>query len=162
MTSIVIPAEGAATLVATLIEGNLAIAIGRGVESWGVTPPPPDIEATSLVDPIGISKALYQHFVTPNESGEIQASDGSRWSLSNEPTRFLYVSILLDYNDASGEVVREYALYRNPTFESSVLPGQSYVPINEVADLGQLIGIKNISPITRVVARQTISEIIDF
>ena len=161
MSSIVIPESGWATIVSMLISGNLAIAIGRGEETWDADLPVPSPTSEALHDPIGVARARYQHFVKPLDNGSIEASDGTRWEISETPTRYLYVTVVLDYDDAADETIREYALYLNPKFESAVAPGQEYVPLNQVTDIGQLIGIKNIHPINRVVSRQTIGEIID-
>lgn len=162
MSSIVIPEIGKATLVSSLLDGELAIVIGRGNVNWGSTPPTPTKTSTSLIDPIGLLKSVHQNYVVSDDNGSIQSSNGSRWEISVNPTQHLYITGLLDFDDAAGEVIREYAIYLNPTIDDAVLPGEKYVPLGQVTDLGQLIGVKNIHPITRVVSRQTIGEIIEF
>ncbi|WP_047308845.1 hypothetical protein [Rhodopseudomonas palustris] len=127
------------TGVITRINGG-SIAPGATVQLqvvYGTTPLAAD--ANALVDEVGRRVAATVEFVNPDPEGNINTPGGQRWTISTEATRYLYVSVLFDYLEASDETIREVGIFVNTEREAGVPEGQLYLTPEEVADPGYLL-----------------------
>ena len=126
------------------------IAIGRGDPSWDALTPAQikastPTDATGLVDEIGRRLATVQ-YVKEDAAGPIEmvnADDNSRtkYSLSATPTAFLYVDTTFDYQEGSGESVRELAIFVGGEMATGLPPGQSWFTAAQVTVPGDVWSI---------------------
>jgi hypothetical protein len=111
-------------------------------------------DMSALTEEVGRRRANTVAFVTPDDEGEIVLADGSRWSISEEPTRYLLVRTIFDYADAADETIREVAIFVGTVAEDGVPNGQAYLTPEEVADPGHMLLFDRPSPLLRSVGRQ--------
>ena len=159
---LVMPAAGRAALASAIKTLPIAAAVGRGDGVWTDQPPDIPVTATGLVDPFAVVRARRVDFVSPDSDGTIEAPDGTLWAVSATPTKYLHVDFVLGFADGPEHVLREYALYLSTSFIPDTLPGQTYVPINQVTDLGSLLALKRFAPIERQGVRVTFGDILTF
>jgi hypothetical protein len=99
---------------------------------------------TKLVDEIGRRQAATVAYVKPDAAGSIATPGGGLWSLSETPTRYLYVNVLYDFAEAAGETVREVGVFVDTVRVASVPAGQSYLLPADIADPGYLMLLDHI------------------
>lgn len=156
---------GRAAMAKAIKEQGLFLALGRGNPDWGNEPPPDDPTRTELLDEIGRRAAQSVIYVTPDEEGSISVPinivhggegeapivEYSRYSVSDTPTRHLYLTFSLDYADAYGETVRELGLFVGAVLKDGLPPGKMFFTLGDFDDPGLLFEIENREPITRQV-----------
>lgn len=150
--SIVLLGAGKVSVAKSLVGRVPALAIGRGDGAW-TTPPPVDLTATGLVDPFALLRPLETGYLTPDAGGAIVLQSGSVWSVSPTPTKTAFWRFLADVSEADGEVIREEALYFDPTIDGAVPIGQRFIPWPSVVSPGDLYGVERISPLTKTTLR---------
>jgi hypothetical protein len=145
------------------------LALGRGDTSWSdETPPLEDIGAVQLLNEIGrraLSRSLY---VVPDANGDIEVPvsvtqdqnggwnvEKERFSVSETPTRHLYLEFNLDYTDAVDETVREIGLYVGSVLKPGLPPGQMFFNKSDFVSEGLLFEIEHKRPYIREVNRRT-------
>lgn len=141
---------GGRTVIASLLKANtFYLGIGRGNAAWDGVPVPPSAMDTDLVDKVGATKMRQISFASPSETGEISMADGSRFTISATPTRYLYVTFKLDLPDASGNLLRECGIFYGLQVQPGAPNGQFYFASAAVASWGQLIHTDRFNSISR-------------
>jgi len=107
---------------------------------------------TGLIAEVGRRLANSVAFVAENANGEIELPSGTRYSISETPTRSLYVSANFAFSDASDATIREVAIILNTVPVAGVSPEKPYLLPAEVADSGTLLLIDRPKPILRSAA----------
>jgi len=153
---------GRATLAAAVISHNLCLAVGAGSSQWASPPPDPASSDTQPVSPTAMVRASVKNYVTPDNSGAIVMPDGTRWSVSPNPTKYLYVSWVLAFGEGPTDRYRELGVYLDPTFDGTVTAGQNYIPWANVINAGNLLALERFSLIDRTGLRITFSKIMTF
>lgn len=138
------------TGVITRLGGSLSNGVDYRLE-YIAGHPEPSTTDTELVNFLGLHKVEQVDFITPDENGTIISSEGERWSVSVNPTPYLYLKATCGYLDETDQIIREVGVYANPTISGSPPPEQTYFPDSELTDVGEIINIENISPIARSV-----------
>lgn len=118
-------------------QAGVHLAIGRGDAAWDVTPVPPNSGDNALVSEIG-RRAANSLFVLPSDTGEINVN-GTRWTQSASPTRYLYLSTTFDNADAAGETIREFAAYVGTRIKNTVPPGTLFFTPAQMDATGQML-----------------------
>jgi hypothetical protein len=77
----------------------------------------------SLIAEVGRHRVTQAMFCTPSESGKTIVSEG-RFTISTEPTRYLYTRFAFDFTDAGRPTIRELGLFVGTVVKSTVLTGQ--------------------------------------
>lgn len=133
--------DGRIAVAALLAAQDLAMAWGRGLTAWDAPPgtPPEPTDATALVDEIARRKVTQTGFVVPDAAGDLQTTDGLRWTLSVAPTRYLYVRAVFQFNEAVGETIREFGLFVGSTYAGGLPAGQKYFTPAQVVSPGRLL-----------------------
>lgn len=121
---------------------------GTGGAEWGVTPPPESTDSTALVAEVGRREAAEVGFALPDENGEIIVSNG-RFTRSATPTRYLYISLKYDFNDAPDKVIRELGVFVDSEFAAGLPAGQKYFTPEQVVDGGILLHLEHRQPLYR-------------
>lgn len=110
-----------------------------------------------LLDEIGRRSPSMQTYCKPDENGDIVANDSS-WSVSTEPTRFIYLQFKFDSTDAIGSIIHQMGLFTGTEMAEGVPVGKKYLNPDEVADSGHLYMIENIEPFSRFAGKREIFE----
>lgn len=158
--SLVITDAGRATVAKKLQATNACLIVGTGDVAWGATPPAVPADAVGLLAPVAVVRPLVKSFVLPDAAGVIETDDGLKWTLSETPTPFLYLSYVLGFQDGPNETLREAAISLDPVFAAGVPPGLTYVPWASVTAPGDLLGIERWSPTERAGVRLTVDRVI--
>jgi hypothetical protein len=155
---------GRATLAKAIKDKNVMLAVGSGQAAWTQLSNTPSLSGTetALVAPVAGVRPAVKDFVVPNAAGTIEAPDGSKWSISATPTKYLYLSFVLGFQDGPSEVLKELGLYLDPTYAAAVGAGQTYIPWASVTNAGNLLALERIAPLERAGVRQTIVKLITF
>jgi hypothetical protein len=115
----------------------LFIAWGRGNPAWDALAQPEPTDANALVDEIGRRLVTQAQFVVPDANGEIEFPE-SKYKVSAVPTKWAYVRVVFDFDDAVGETVRELGVFFGSTVDPELPPGQRYFLPDQVVTPGRL------------------------
>ena len=120
---------GRAALAEIVLSRPIHLALGLGEDSWGAPPPAPDYDVTTLRREIGRKKLFRGLFVHPDDHGTLILPGDRKYSISDTPTRHLYLQFLFDYNEGAGGAIRELGLFLNTKAKAEVcrssMPGRS-------------------------------------
>ena len=113
------------------------IAWGTGLPAWDANPDPEPTNATALVNEIGRRTATQVGFVTPDEAGTIETPQGN-FTLSETPTRYLYVRVVFAFDDAPDAHIRELGIFIGSEPIVGLPAGQRYFTPAQIANPGKL------------------------
>ena len=122
----------------------LFLAIGRGAPNWGSVPDPPDYEANKLIDEVGRKKLTQAFFVNEDDNGDIQMPGGRNYSLSETPTRHLFVRFLFNYGEGVNALIREVGIFINTKVKSGLPATQTFFTPEQLDNPGTLLMLENI------------------
>lgn len=155
---------GRAALARAVKEQSIFLALGSGDGEWGDIPPVEDFEAAALQNEVGrriLSRAL---FVYPDdENGTLSVPlnityelDGTatvaeqKYSVSDTPTRYLYLEFALDFEDAANVTVRELGIYIGAKLRLDAQnSGKMFFRKEDFNDEGILFLLENREPMLR-------------
>ena len=141
--------KGRTALARAIAAQSIYLAWGRGLNAWDDAPEPEPTTAFGLVNEIGRRLVSSIQYVQPDGGGPIELPDGSRYSTSAQPTKWLHVQWTFDFADAAGEQVRELGIFVGGTVIAGLPPGQRYFPAAQVATPGDLYCLERIPVFTR-------------
>jgi hypothetical protein len=143
-----------------LIEQPVHMAWGLGDPSWdNENPPAEDVDAVALLSEVGRRAVFEKRFVTPDDNGDIVLPNG-RFSFFDVPTRHVYFSFKLDFEDAADSIVRELAVYTDTVTDPALPPGQKYFLPADITEQGILLLLENITPVYRNAATRETFEFV--
>ena len=122
----------------------LFLAIGRGNPNWGSVPDPPDYEANKLIDEVGRKKLTQAFFVNEDDNGDIQMPGGRNYSLSETPTRHLFVRFLFNYGEGVNALIREVGIFINTKIKAGLPATQTFFTPEQLDNPGTLLMLENI------------------
>ncbi len=140
---------GREVVASLLFAQTYFLGLGRGDTAWDtalVQPSPSDID---LVDKIGVTRTRTQSYATPDTEGEIAMADGSKFTLTGTPTRYLYLLFKLDLADAVPQTLRECGVFHGTVLDGGVPGGQMFIPHASVVNYGKLIEVDRFNSIVR-------------
>ncbi|MNE25961.1 hypothetical protein D3C81_1636360 [compost metagenome] len=154
--------SGRAAVAAAVKAQALHMAWGSGDPAWDTTPITEPAEATALINEIGRRRATQVLFCTPNAQGELVVPTG-RFTVSVEPTKYLYMRFSFDFVDAPASTIREVAVFVGTVPKGTVPPGQDYIVPSEVENPGQMLALEYIAKMERSAdVRQQFEFVIQF
>lgn len=141
--------SGRAAFAKALASLPLHLAWGTGDAAWDTDPStmPSMVNATSLTNEVGRRLATQVAFVEPSDDGEIVipslSGSGtvqeSRYSISADPTPYLYIRVSYDFQDAMNVIIRELAVFSDTKVDDALPAGQRYfIPAN-ITDQGIMV-----------------------
>lgn len=135
--------------VATAIKAQpIYLAWGSGDASWDVTPPTESVDTAALLAEVGRRKVTQSMFCKPDAAGEIIVTEG-RFTVSQTPTKYLYLRFAFDFTDAAGAAIRELAVFTGTVPNPDVPENQDYITPDEIQDPGQLLVLEYIQKLQR-------------
>ena len=124
----------------------------------GGEPPAFNPNVTELLLPYGYRKAAQVLYAYEDPNGIIVAAD-KRWSVTEEPTRHVYIEFRLDAEDAVEKTIYQTGLFMNLKPKADVPEGKLFLLPEEVEDKGILLMGENIRPFHRY---EGVREIFEF
>lgn len=143
------PTDGRIALAESFAARALHLAWGLGDPAWGDDPPAEPLAATALLAEICRRLPTETAYVTPDAAGDIELPDGSRWTRSLAPTRYLFARFFFDFADAAGETLREIGLFVGGSTDPDLPPGQRLFGPAQVTANGRLYLLERIAPLIR-------------
>jgi hypothetical protein len=135
--------------VATAIKGqSIYLAWGSGDAAWDTTQPGESVDTSALLAEVGRRKVTQSMFCKPDPAGEIIVTEG-RFTVSQTPTKYLYLRFAFDFTDAAGAVIRELAVFTGTVPNPDVPGSQDYITPDEIQDPGQLLVLEYIQKLQR-------------
>lgn len=140
---------GRETSAALMLGENFFLGVGEGDPAWDGAPVAPLTSDRALVAPVGVTRLRDIQFVTPDANGSISMADGAKFSVSANPTKFVYMYFLLGLSDADGFTLREDGIFHGTTLDGAVPGGDMYIPDASVTDYGTLMQVDRFNSIVR-------------
>lgn len=140
--------SGRIALARAVADQPIHLAWGRGLPEWDAVPVPEPTIATALVDEIGRRTATQIGYVLPAAEGEIEMVSG-RYTLSDLPTKWLYVRFTFDFADAEGQTIRELGLFLGARPAAGLPAGQRYFTPTQLSQPGQLYALERLPRFAR-------------
>jgi hypothetical protein len=154
--------SGRAALAQAVKNQAMHVAWGTGDEAWDLEPAPEDTTQGTLINEVGRRVVDEVLFCEPDDEGELEAANG-RFTISETPTRNLFVRVQYDFSDASGYTIRELGLFINGETDGELPPGQKYFLPDQVTDPGILLLLEHEPAMIRTPAvRESFSFVVTF
>lgn len=135
--------------VATAIKAQaIHLAWGNGSVDWDAVPPTESVSTTKLLAEVGRRKVTQALFCTPDTAGEIIVAQG-RFSVSQNPTKYLYLRFAFDFEDGGVNVIRELGVFMGTIVKNTVPANKDYLEPDDIQDPGQLLSLEYIQKLTR-------------
>ena len=154
--------SGRAAAAAAIKAQSLYMAWGGGDASWDTAPVAEPADATALVNELGRRRVTQAMFCLPNPQGELVVPTG-RFTVSDVPTKHLYMRFSFDFTDAAASTIREVAVFSGTAAKASVPPGQDYILPSEIESPGLMLALEHIDALVRSASvRQQFEFVIQF
>ncbi len=147
---------GRAAIVKALKSRPLHLAWGTGDADWDEDAAvlPPLIDRQSLFNEIGRRTASVVAFAVPDEDGGIIVPTGEvngeltlvKYSITDDPSPFLYVQTHFWFDDAPNQKIRELGLFMDTEVDPACPPGQRYFLPSEITNPGLLLAAQIVKP----------------
>ena len=152
--------RGRIALASAIAAQSLYLAWGRGLPEWDAETPPEPTTATTLVDEIGRRLITAVQYVVPHAEGEIELPDGTRYTASAQPSKWVHARWTFDYADAAGEKVRELGVFIGGTLVAGLPAGQRYFTAAQVVAPGELYTLERFEAFTRSASTRQVQEFV--
>lgn len=140
--------SGRAAVANSIKAQPIHLAWGSGSVDWDVSQPPESIGTSTLLAEVGRRKVTQAMFCSPDPLGEIVVSEG-RFTISQTPTKFLYLRFAFDFLDAQDATIRELGVFVGTVAKSTTPAGQDYLLPDDIEDPGQLLVLEYIQKLQR-------------
>lgn len=152
--------RGRIVLASAIAAQPLYLAWGRGLPAWDAAPEAEPTTAAALVDEIGRRLVTAVQYVVPHAEGEIELPDGSRYTASAQPSKWLHARWTFDYQDAAGETMRELGVFIGATLVEGLPAGQRYFTAAQVLEPGELYTLERFEATTRSASTRQVQEFV--
>jgi hypothetical protein len=154
--------SGRAAMAQAVKNQTMHVAWGTGNVAWDSEPVPEDTTQESLLNEVGRRVIDEVFYCEPDDNGELEASNG-RFTVSETPTRNLFIKVRYDFSDGSEYTIRELGVFINSETDGDLPPGQKYFLPNQVIDPGILLLLEHEPAMIRSPAvRESFSFVITF
>lgn len=140
--------SGRAAVAQSIKDRPIHLAWGSGSVDWDITQPPESISTSELLAEVGRRKVTQAMFCSPDPLGEIVVSEG-RFTISQTPTKYLYLRFAFDFLDAQDATIRELGVFVGTVAKSTTPAGQDYLLPEDIESPGQLLVLEYIQKLQR-------------
>lgn len=140
--------SGRSAVATAILAQPIHLAWGNGDIAWDATPAPETPATSQLLAEVGRRKVTQALYCKPDPAGELVVTEG-RFTVSNTPTKYLYLRFAFDFTDASDQTIRELAVFIGTIAKSTVPLGQDYLLPSDIEDHGQLLVLEHIQKLVR-------------
>jgi hypothetical protein len=117
---------------------------------------------TALINEVGRRIVDEVVYCLPDDQGELETNNG-RFTMSETPTKNLFVKVRYDFWDGVGNTIREMGLFVNTETDGELPPGQKYFLPTQVTDPGILLLLEHKIPTIRTPAtRESFAFVLTF
>lgn len=111
------------------------------LNAWTDNPPPEDLTDISLTQEVGRIKSQVKEYVIPDTQGVIEV-DGINWSISQTPTKFIYLKFQFDQTHNSSDFIHQLGLFTDTVVQVGD-EALEYTQPSSVTNDGQMILLEN-------------------
>jgi len=127
-------------------------------EEWDRVPPTEDVNATELIAEVGRVKYLAKEYVVADTTGVLDV-DGIKWSISTNPTKYIYLKFQFDQTMNSDSAIFQLGLF------TDVVPvagkeAETYLLPADIDDIGNIVLIENQAVVYRNSATKEVFEFV--
>lgn len=140
--------SGRAAVATAILAQTIHLAWGNGNVSWDATPAPESPTTSVLLAEVGRRKVTQALYCKPDPAGELVVTEG-RFTVSNTPTKYLYLRFAFDFEDASDQTIRELAIFVGTVAKATVPTNQSYLLPADIETPGQMLVLEYIQKLVR-------------
>lgn len=133
--------------------GGGGIAPGANVQvTYTANVPQPNLTDQALVTEVGRSAVSSPLYILPfADAGDPDAPfinvEGTKYALSDDPTRMLLFQANVNSADGVGDPIREYALFSRCEVDPDLPPGQTWFEPGDIVTSGVLVISKRRTPV---------------
>ena len=120
-----------------LLSMPIYVAVGRGRPAWDAAAEPEPTNSARLTDEIGRRLATQVQFVVPDPAGDVETPQGN-YKASAQPTKWVHVRMVLGFDDAIGETIRETGVYFGCQPKAGLPAGQRFFTPDQFDKNGRL------------------------
>lgn len=140
--------SGRAAVAVSIKAQPIHLAWGSGLPDWD-TGGESELPSTSdMTAEVGRRRVTQSLFCTPDPAGEIVVSEG-RFTVSTEPTNYLYLRFAYDFHDAPDATIRELGVFIGTVAKSTTPVGQDYLHPEDIEAPGTLLVYERIQKLVR-------------
>jgi hypothetical protein len=110
-------------------------------DAWTDDPPAEDLTETTLIEEVGRIKSQVNEYDTPEAAGVIEV-DGINWSISTEPTKYIYLKFQFDQTHNSSDFIHQLGLFTDTIVQAGD-EDLEYVQPTSITDIGKMILLEN-------------------
>jgi len=125
-------------------------------EEWGNSPEAEDLDSTTLIAEVGRIKSQTKNYVLPDDNGIIEI-DGIKWSISTEPTKYVYLKFVFEQDMNSSDTIYQLGIFTD-TVPAAGKETEDYLLPNEIDGTGELLLLENQPAVYRNSATREIFE----
>lgn len=140
--------SGRIALAIAVASQPIHLAWGHGSPAWDAAPQPEGNTNAGLVDEIGRRASTQVGYCRPDANGEIELASG-RYTLSAEPTTYVYVKFVFAFAEAAGETIREQGIFLGTQVKAGLPAGQRYFLPADLASPGRLYALERVTAFPR-------------
>lgn len=123
---------------------------------WGNNPDPEDLESTELILEVGRIVSQVKEYVVQDVNG-VLLIDGIKWSVSVEPTKFVYLKFVFEQDMNSSDAIYQLGLFTN-TIPSTGHESDDYLQPVNIDNIGEIVLLENQPVVYRNSATREIFE----
>ena len=128
-----------------LLSRTLHLAIGKGKAEWEDIPEKAEYEAVALVNEIGRKVLTRKFFVNEDDDGAITMPGGRKYSVSETPTRHLFLSCDFDYGEGVAEPIREVGIFKDTQLKSGFSGLREFFTPDKIQSSGTMIMLEHLT-----------------
>ncbi len=140
---------GREVIAQLILDQEFFLAVGTGDPAWDEAPVAPSPSTTDLSAKVGVTRVRTIAYAVPDSGGDIAMADGSKFSISVSPTRYIYLEFKLDLTDAQPDTLRECGLYFGTALIGGTPSGQMYIEDADIVSYGKLMQVDRFNSIVR-------------
>jgi len=125
-------------------------------QGWADAPLPEDLNSTQLTLEVGRIKSQVKEYVVPDNAGIIDI-DGVKWSISQNPTKFVYLKFVFEQEMNSSDSIYQLGIFTD-TVPASGSENEDYLQPSNIDNVGKLILLENQPVVFRNSATREIFE----
>lgn len=140
--------SGRAAVATSILAQPIHLAWGNGDVAWDVSQAPESPSTSGLLAEVGRRKITQALYCKPDPAGELVVTEG-RFTVSQTPTKYLYLRFAFDFADASDQTIRELAIFIGTVVKPTVPVNQDYLLPTDLESSGQMLVLEYIQKLVR-------------
>ncbi|UVF21368.1 hypothetical protein HPT29_009680 [Microvirga terrae] len=154
--------SGRSAVSIAILAQSIHLAWGNGDVAWDASQAPESSAASALIAEVGRRRVTQALYCKPDPGGELVVTEG-RFTVSQTPTKYLYLRFAFEFADAADQDIRELGVFIGTTVKSLVPANQHYLLPSDIELPGQLLVLEHIQKLVRSLqVRQQFEFVVQF